>query len=76
MKEFADHPVTIGSYPGSYGKVMAKLTHVLPGAPGYDNGNDQCRKDHGNSKRLPDHAPGYIFKQPEYDMQVFHFPVT
>ncbi len=75
VQEFADHPVTIGGDPGSNGKIMAKLTHVLPGAPGDNDGDDQGREYHCNPKRPPYHAPGNVLEQPEYNVQVFHFAV-
>ena len=76
MKEFADHPVAVGTDPDSDGKVMAELTHVLAGSPGNHNGNNQCGKDHRYTQWSPDHTPGYVFKQPEYDVQVLHLPET
>lgn len=76
MKKFTDHPVTVGTDPKRDRNVMTQFTHVLACSPGNHNRYDQCRKDHGNAQWSPDHAPGYVFKQPEYDVQVFHFAVT
>ena len=76
LEELTDHPVRVGTDPESDGEVMTELRHVLPGSPGNDDGNDQRGKYHCYAKRLPYHAPRYVFKKPEYDMQVFHLPVT
>ena len=76
MKEFADHPVTVSCNPNCNGNIVAKLTHVLPGAPAYNNGDNKCRDNHDNAQCFPTHTPAYIFKQPENNMQVFHLTVA
>ena len=76
MKKFADHPVTVSCNPNCNGNIVAKLTHVLPGAPADNNSNDKGRKNHGYSQRFPNHTPAYIFKQPENNMQILHFTKT
>jgi hypothetical protein len=73
--KLADHPVAVCGNPNGNGKVVAEFAHVLPCSPGNDDGHDQCWKNHYNAQWFPDHAPGHIFKQPEHDMQVFHFAV-
>src|SRR4051812_23555865 len=73
--KLTDHPVAVGSYPGSDGQVMAKFTHHLPGTPGNLYGDNQCGNNHYNAQWLPNHAPTDILEQPEYNMEVFHFSV-
>ena len=73
MKKFADHPIAICNDPYGNGNIVAKLTHVLPGAPADNNGNDKGRKNHGYAQWPPKHAPAYIFKKPENNVQILHF---
>jgi hypothetical protein len=62
--------------PDRNGNIVAKLTHVLAGTPADNNGNDKGRKDHGYAQWPPKHAPAYIFKKPENNVQVFHFTIA
>ncbi len=73
MKKFANHPIAICNDPYGNGNIVAKLTHVLPGAPADYNSNDQGWYNHSYAQRPPKHAPAYIFKKPENNVQVFHF---
>jgi hypothetical protein len=73
MKEFTDHPVGVGANPEYDGQVMAYFADELAGAETDDNGNCQGRNYHGDAQQLPVHAPADVFKQPEHDVQVFHF---
>jgi hypothetical protein len=76
VKELADHPIRVGGYPQCNSQVVAKFRHKMPGPPGDDDGDDQCREDHGYTQGLPDQAPANVLKKPEYDVKVFHFPVA
>ncbi len=60
MEKFADHPVAVCNDPYGNGNIVAKLTHVLPGAPADNNGNDKGWYNHSYAQRPPKHAPAYI----------------
>lgn len=64
-KKFARHPVGVGNDPAANGEVMIKFADEMARTNGDDDGKDQSWKDHGNTQRLPDHAPADIFQQPE-----------
>ena len=49
MKKLTDHPVSIGSYPAYYRKVMTYFTHVLAGA----DRNNNCKNNVGKIIAMP-----------------------
>ena len=76
LQKFTYHPIAVGSYPYTNSKIVAKLTNIIPGTPGDNNRDEQCGDYHRYAKRPPNQAPADIFKQPENNMQVFHFAVA
>ena len=76
VKELTDHPIGIGAYPEYDSQVMTNFTHELAGSYCNEYSKKQGWKDHSNAQWPPYHAPADIFKQPENNVQVFHFTVT
>jgi len=72
MKEFTDHPITVGADPDRYSQVMTKFRYHFPGPPGNNNSDNEGWGDHEYAQEPPIHAPGNILKKPEYNVQVFH----
>jgi hypothetical protein len=70
------HPIRVGAYPKYDSNIMAYLTHILSISVCDNDGNNECRKDHSNTKRAQNHTPADIFKQPKNNMKVFNFSVA
>src|SRR4030095_5825966 len=72
-KKFADHPIRVCRDPKSNRKIVRQLRFHISCSPCNDDGDAECGKYHCNTQHFPDHAPAYIFKEPENDMHIFHF---